>query len=100
MFRYLGGTSEYGLLYSQDLSQPGCFDKLYTDSDWEGDRNGRKSTEGYDIYVWSNLIGWRSSLRKTVALSSAEAEYIGLSRSTIYFTNRDRKKVDLMSWLW
>ena len=46
------------------------------DSDWVGSLDDRKSTSGYIFCLGSNVIAWNSKKQKTVALSSAEAEYI------------------------
>ncbi|XP_042023110.1 uncharacterized mitochondrial protein AtMg00810-like [Salvia splendens] len=50
----------------------------FTDADWAGNPNDRKSTEGYFTFVGGNLVTWRSKKQKVVALSSAEAEFRGI----------------------
>jgi len=61
-----------------------------SDSDWGGDLDSRKSTTG-NIFIINNnkdnnykniAISWISKLQKTVAISSAEAEYIALKEAT------------------
>ena len=47
----------------------------YTDADWTGDRDDRKSTSGYFTPVGGNLVTWKSKKQKAVALSSAKAEF-------------------------
>ncbi|XP_076951121.1 uncharacterized protein LOC143624310 [Bidens hawaiensis] len=54
--------------------------QLYTDADWVGDQNDRKSTSRYFTLVGGNLVTWRSKKQKVVALSSAEAEFQGIAR--------------------
>lgn len=49
----------------------------YSDSDWAGDHDTRRSTSGYDFNVGCAVISWSSKLQSTVALSSCEAEYVG-----------------------
>ena len=51
----------------------------YTDADWAGGSD-RKSTSGYFTFVGGNLITWKSKKQKVVALSSAEAEFRGISK--------------------
>ncbi|XPS72906.1 hypothetical protein M3J07_005050 [Ascochyta lentis] len=63
-----------------------------SDADWGGDIDSRKSTIG-NIFLLRNIkdnfncnrsvaISWISKLQKTVALSSAEAEYMSLKEAT------------------
>ena len=48
----------------------------YTDSDWAGSVLDRKSTSGYCFSVVSAMISWSSKKQNSMALSTAEAEYI------------------------
>jgi len=48
----------------------------YTDSDWEGDLDTRRSTSGYIFTLAGGAISWKSKKQESVALSSMEAEYI------------------------
>ena len=79
ILRYLKGTGEYGLLYStsdqEDLHG-------FSDSDWAGDLEDRKSTSGYLFKLGGAPISWRSKKQTSVALSTAEAEYVALSSAT------------------
>ena len=54
---------------------------VYTDSDWAGDMDNRRSVGGYMIFLNGVLISWRSKLQKVVSLSSAEAEFYALSEA-------------------
>jgi len=49
--------------------------KGYSDSDFAGDTDGRKSISGYVIYFQQCPISWRSKNQKSVSLSLTEAEY-------------------------
>jgi len=51
----------------------------YCDSDWGGCIDTRRSTTGYLICVNGGVISWSSKRQPTVALSSAEAEYMAMS---------------------
>ena len=79
IFRYLKGTINYGLLYSENAS-PDCVG--FSDADWAGDLNDRKSTSGYTFQMSGATVSWRSKKQTCVALSTAEAEYIALSAAT------------------
>ncbi|KAG6590645.1 RxLR effector candidate protein [Phytophthora cinnamomi] len=54
----------------------------YSDADWAGDIESRRSTSGYAFMMNGGCISWRSKKQRTVALSSTEAEYMALSEAT------------------
>lgn len=51
----------------------------YSDADWAGDREDRKSTSGYIFQIAGGPVSWKSKKQDTVALSTMEAEYVALS---------------------
>lgn len=53
----------------------------YTDADWQGDPDDRKSTSGYLFTIAGGAISWRSKKQDSVAMSSMEAEYIAASEA-------------------
>ena len=46
----------------------------FTDSDWAGDGNDRKSTSGFVLMIGSGPICWSSKKQTTLELSLVEAE--------------------------
>ncbi|XP_055522372.1 uncharacterized protein LOC129716564 [Wyeomyia smithii] len=76
VLRYLKKTVNYSLRLGGDLRQPLVG---YSDSDWAGDVNSRKSTSGFVFFHGGALISWASRLQTSIALSSMEAEYLALS---------------------
>ena len=48
--------------------------EIFTDADWAGSKEDRRSTTGYCTFVWGNLVTWRSEEQSVVSRSSAEAE--------------------------
>jgi hypothetical protein len=48
----------------------------FSDSDFAGDAEDRKSTTGVVYFLGKNLVTWTSQKQKIVALSSCEAEYV------------------------
>ena len=76
VLRYLKGTTSHGIIFRGE--EPGkCLG--YSDADWAGDREDRKSTSGYLFQIAGGPVSWRSKKQDSVALSTAEAEYVALS---------------------
>ena len=48
----------------------------FSDSDFAGDAEDRKSTTGVVYFLGSNMVTWASHKQRIVALSSCEAEYV------------------------
>ncbi|KAK2382297.1 putative mitochondrial protein [Trifolium repens] len=73
ILKYLKGTSNFGLWYSKgnDCSLVG-----YSDSDFAGCKLDRKSTSGTCHLFCNCLVSWHSKKQVSVALSTAEAEYV------------------------
>ena len=79
IMRYLNGTRNYGLLYDKEK----VTDFIgYSDADWDGDLDNRRSTSGYVFKLSRAAVSWRSKKQSCVALSRAEAEYMALARAT------------------
>ena len=76
VMRYLKGTSDFGLVF---IPQENCDCVGVSDVDWGGDLDDRKSTAGYVSEIGGGAISWRSKKQTSVALSTAEAEYVALA---------------------
>ena len=50
--------------------------QAYTDADYAGDEDSRKSTSGYLMTYAGGAVSWQSRLQKCVSLSTTDAEYI------------------------
>ena len=55
------------------------FIQAFSDSDFVGDRETRRSVHGYFVYFCGIPIAWKSKGMRSVVLSTTEAEYIALS---------------------
>lgn len=73
ILRYLRGTVNVRLRFGfgADLTLSG-----FSDSDYAGDVETRRSTSGYVFFVGAACISWRSERQEVVATSTTEAEYI------------------------
>jgi hypothetical protein len=79
ILRYLKGTTSYGFLITR-----GFFFSLhgFTDADWVGSINDRKSMGIYLVFFGQTPISWKFGKQHTIARSSTEAEYKALVDST------------------
>jgi hypothetical protein len=73
IFRYIKGTKEFGLLYPKKKRLSLI---AYTDADWAGCIDDRRSTSGVAFYLSEFLVSWLSKKQSSVSLATAEAEYI------------------------
>jgi hypothetical protein len=80
ILRYVKGTVLHGL----QLHRNPYRDLLaYSDADWAGCPDTRRSTTGYLTFLGHNLISWCSKKQSTVSCSSAKAEYRSLVVATV-----------------
>jgi len=88
LLRYISKTRSYGLHFGPfDQEQP-LTPFIFSDADWAGDKNTRKSTGAYVCTISTNqpnaphtAISWSSKQQTSVALSSTEAEYMALTQA-------------------
>ncbi|KAJ9521111.1 hypothetical protein QJQ45_022881 [Haematococcus lacustris] len=71
---YLKGTADQGLLFGGVSGLQG-----FSDADYAGDKDTARSTTGYIFTLNGGAISWSSRLQPTVAMSTAEAEYMATS---------------------
>lgn len=73
IMKYLKGTVDYGLHFKKQKTLSLCG---YSDADFAGDIETRKSTTGF-IVIWSGcVVSWCSQRQSTVATSTTYSEYI------------------------
>jgi transposase InsO family protein len=74
VLRYLASTQDLGITYEPSYTSDDL--KGYADADFAGDIDTRRSTTGYVFTLSGGAISWSSRLQPTVAVSTAEAEYM------------------------
>ena len=73
IIKYVETTTDFGVWYSKDTNNVLTG---YSDTDWAGNTNDRKSTSGGCFYVGNNLVSRISKKQNSISLSTTEAEYI------------------------
>ena len=79
ILRYIRDTIEYGLVYERRGSVQLAG---FTDANWEGCVEDRKSTSSCCFNIGSGVVSWFGRKQKSVALSLAEAEYMAASMAS------------------
>ena len=81
MFRYLVDTKDHDILFepNKDSGIVG-----YTDSDFAGCVDSRKSTSRHCFKFGNGAISWKSKLQECTATSATEVEYIAASDVATY----------------
>ncbi|WJZ83312.1 hypothetical protein VitviT2T_003004 [Vitis vinifera] len=77
ILRYLKNAPRKGILFAKNIDHQSI--EVYTDADWAGAVDDRRSTSGYFTFVGGNLVTWKSKKQNVVARSSAEAEFRGMA---------------------
>lgn len=73
VMRYLSGTRSYGIRFD---GKQGVEVMGYSDSDYAGCLQSRKSTTGYVFLLAGGAVSWKYKLQSTTATSTCEAEYM------------------------
>ena len=75
---YIRSTLHRGITYHRGSTTLVGF----SDADWAGNPDNSRSTTGFIFYLANGPISWRSKEQQTVALSTAESEYMSLSAAS------------------
>lgn len=78
--RYLKGKS-VGITFTRNNSK-GCAVSANSDAYWGGDPDTRRSTSGILVLLCGGPVIFKSKKQSTVALSTAESEYMALALTT------------------
>jgi histone deacetylase 1/2 len=79
ILRFVKGTVDEGLKIqrSRNILLSG-----FSDADWAGCPDDRRSTSGFAVFLGTNLVSWSSRKQATVSRSSTEAEYKAIANVT------------------
>jgi hypothetical protein len=79
--RYLQGTKKYMLMYrrTNNLEVIG-----YSDSDFVGCVDSRKSTSGYIFMMTCGAVSWMSAKKTLIATSTMEAKFVSCFEATLH----------------
>lgn len=80
VLRYLAATRSVGITYGGSSSDEGL--RGWCDADYGGDKDIRRSTTGYVFTINGGAVSWASKRQQTVALSTAESEYMAACAAT------------------
>ncbi|XP_066380791.1 secreted RxLR effector protein 161-like [Miscanthus floridulus] len=79
ILRYIRFTVELGLRIIRSSSS---LVSGFSDADWAGCVDDRRSTGGFAIFLGGNLVSWSARKQATVSRSSTEAEYKAMANAT------------------
>ena len=85
IIKFVLDTSDYGLKIDPESNENEKLNKwnlkVYTDSDYAGDKDTRISVTGYVLFLLNVPILWRSKAKRSVTSSSSKGEYVVLSQA-------------------
>jgi hypothetical protein len=79
ILRYVKQCVQLGLKIQRSTSM---LVSAFSDADWAGCVDDRKSTGGFAVFLGSNLVSWSARKQATVSQSSTESEYKALANAT------------------
>ncbi|XP_038887048.1 secreted RxLR effector protein 161-like [Benincasa hispida] len=78
IFCYFKGTFDVGLIYGNFTE---CLVTGYSDSDYAGDADSRRSMTGYVFTLGGSVVSWKAFLQPTITFSTTEAENMALTEA-------------------
>jgi histone deacetylase 1/2 len=76
---YIKQCTQLGLNIHRSMS---TLVSAFSDADWAGNVDDRKSTGGFAVFIGSNLVSWSARKQATVSRSSTESEYKAMANTT------------------
>lgn len=78
ILKYIKGTTNYGIFFKSKVNLTLCG---FSDADYAGDIDSRRSTTGFLFKFGSGTLSWSSERQKSVALSTTESEYVASAQA-------------------
>ena len=103
ILRFVRGTWNSGMKIVRSDS---TLVSAFSDVDWAGCVDDRRSTGGFAVFLGPNLVSWSARKQPTVSRSSTEAEYKSLANATAEMMWIQRLLTELgishspVAWLW
>jgi histone deacetylase 1/2 len=79
ILRYIKQCTRLGLSIHKSRS---TLVSAFSDADWAGNIDDRRSTGGFAVFLGSNLVSWSARKQPTVSRSSTESEYKAIANAT------------------
>lgn len=79
ILRYIKSCTKLGIKIAKTNS---LLVSAFSDADWAGCLDDRRSTGGFAVFLGTNLISWSARKQPTVSRSSTEAEYKAVANAT------------------
>ena len=79
ILRYIKHTADVGLTCVRSIS---TLVSAFSDDDWAGCVDDRRSTRGFAVFIGPNLISWSAKKQATVSRSRTEVEYTSVANAT------------------
>ncbi|RVW74200.1 Retrovirus-related Pol polyprotein from transposon RE2 [Vitis vinifera] len=93
ILRYLKNAPEKGILFTKNVDYQSI--EVYTDADWAGAMDDRRSTSGYFTFVGGNLVTWKSYLsRQPIQLFCDNKVACGIAHNPVQHDRTKHVEVD------